>query len=532
MKPNIWACAVSVASLVASAPGCGDDETRASSDDAGSLQPGGDGGSGAPRNDAAVASDGAVVDIDGGWGGPSPTDGQVDGAGPVSSKAFSLRGKVGSAPGDKRQKAPGDAAVEHAVTHVMAVNPATANPVRYLTPIAADGTFTLGVDLNTPWVIVLVDSHQVGKAMNAGVLRSDAFDLDSIAATRAGMVDLGVLDVDETTGAASASVPTASLLSALGLSEQAATLLGEMDDVSLRYVNPDIDGNGKIDVQENVSYPLDFHLRYTMRSDGQDISFTALINRYADVATTEAQYGLGSAIAYWEPSRFGVTTASDFRIRFGAGSGTYWGMPGGSYVAGVWIDDDGAFYQSAGTNSVGITFDRTMPFPMGEYAFEVKGTQLTYTDVRTHSLDELNAGPNLIVPFLKLNVPDAACTGWSCPVQGFDYKWMRRAGSGVRWVPASPEQIALVVPQRGGFLGFAPGGDMTKRLEYTIPGMPAEGTVQFAAPGNRQGGVTDVEVAALTLADLCHVGISYDDTLGMRIFQGWKQNDQACLSAP
>lgn len=521
-------CTASAASLITNSWGCASDADRPN--DGGVQAAGPDGGDLRPGSDAGP-SDGSVVNIDGGTPGPTLGDAQVDAAGPIGGKPFALRGKVASAPGDLVQKAPGDAAIEHAVTHVMAVNPATANPVRYLTEIAADGTFALGVDLNTPWVIVLVDSHRVGQDMNAGVLRSDAFDLDSIAATRPGMVDLGELTVDEQTGDATATLPTASLLTALGLSQSAAMLLGAVDDISLRYVNPDIDANGKIDVQENVSYPLDFHLRYTMQQDGRDIPFTALINRYADPATTQADYGLGSAIAYWPMTRFGTTGAADYRIRF-TSAGNYWGVPPGSFGAGVWIEDDAVFYQSAGSNSVGISFDDTMPFPSGEYTIEVKGTPLTYTDVRTHSLSELVGGPNLIIPFLKLNVPDTSCTDWTCRLESFDYRWMRRAGSGVRWVPATAEEVALIVPRRGGFLSFAPAGDMTKRLEYTIPSSPVEGTISLRATSNRQGGVTDEQIDTLRLSDLCHVGISYDDTLGMRIFQGWKQNDQTCLRPP
>lgn len=465
---------------------------------------------GRPDGSIVLGADGAVINN-------PPHDG-----GQQVSSPFAIRGRLASAPGDKRIKAPGDAAVEHSITHVMAVNPATSNPVRHLTPLAADGTFTLGVDLNTPWVIVLVDGHFVGKDMIAGVFRSEAFDLDSVAATRPGMLDLGDLNVDGATGEARATVSTVSLLTALGLSQSAATLLGSMDDISLRYVNPDIDGNGKIDVEENVSYPLDFHLRYTMQRAGQPIPYTGLLNRFADPADTEADYGLGSAIAYWQrPDQFGVTVPTDFRIRFADASGNYWGMPSGSFVAGAWITDVGAFYQSAGTNSVGITFDDTMPFPVGEYAYEVKGTQLTYTNVRTHSLADLNAGPQLMIPFLSLTTNEPGCEGWSCTIKSIDYKWMRRAGSGVRWVAASAEEVALLVPARGGFFGFAPGGDLSKRLEYVIPGDPVSGTIALNAPGNIQGGVTQDEIVALTVGQLCHVGISYDDTLGMRMFQGW-----------
>lgn len=530
MNVGVLARAAGAVSVALCVWGCdGDDESEQPAQ-GGQTQTDGGPGTGSPPN----THDGGVVGMNEGGTGPIGNNGTpgndanvpaFDGGAPRIDKPFALYGRVGSAPGDKRVKGPGDAAVEHSVTHVMAVNPATANPVRYLSPIAADGTFAIGVDLNTPWVFVLVDSHQVGKDMVAGVFRGSAFDLDSLAALKPAVVDLGVVNVDEATGAASVSTPTATLLSALGLSDAAATLLGSMDDISLRYVNPDIDGNGKIDVQEGVSYPLDFHIRYDMTTRGSTakIPLTALRNTYADSATTEARYTLGSAISYWaNPQQFGVTTAADYRIRFPTASGMFQAPPLlGTFTANVWIDDDSYFYTSAGSNSVGISFDFTQPFPAGEYVFEVKGTALTYTNVRTHTLPELNAGANLIIPFLKVNVPDSACTGWACKVTGVDYRWMKRDGDG--WVAATPDEIAVVVPQRGGFLGFKVGTMANQRLEFIIPGNPATGTLPFAAPSNIQGGVTAEQIGNLTVGQLCELGVSYDDTLGMRIFQGWQQ---------
>lgn len=504
--------------LVVAAFGCGDDDdkqplpgeqTRVDGGLDGSVAP----GAGDARGDARTGNLDAALE-----------------GGVRFNNAFAIRGRLASAPGDKRVKGPGDAAIEHSITHVMAVNPSSANPVRYLQPVAADGTFAIGVDLNTPWVIVLVDSHYSGADMVAGVFRSSDLDLDSVAASAPGSVDLGDVNVGDDL-VASASVTTSNLLTALGLSRAAATLLGEMDDISLRYVNPDIDGNGTIDVLEpDARYGLDFHLRYSMNDGSRNIALSSLLNQYADATTTRAVYGLGSAIAYWfNPTLFGTTSASDFRIRFPSGSGAYSAPPlQGSYSANVWIEDDSAFYTSAGSNSLGISFDSTQPFPVGEYDFEVKGRQLTFTDVRTHSLAELNAGASLIIPFLKLDARDTSCTGWSCAVTGFGYKWMKRGEAG--WVAASAEEVALVVPQRGGFVGFQPGGVASKRLEYIIPGEPVEGTIPFAMPNNMMN-VTSSEIAALTVGDLCHLGVSYDDTLGMRIFQGWDTNP-ACNAPP
>ncbi|MDB4975787.1 MAG: hypothetical protein JWN48_4128 [Myxococcaceae bacterium] len=514
MNVGRWACTMGALGLVAL--GCDDKDGKTAGEMAGL-----DGGGHTPT----VQPDGAIprTQPDGSTPGFIGPQGGQDGGPPARSDALVVRGRVASAPGDKRQKGPGDAAVEHSVTHIMAVNPSSANPVRYLAPIADDGSFSIEIDLNKPWIIVLVDSHRVGSDMVAGVLRAADFDLDSLAATRAGALELGDLSVDPSSGAARATILTSDLLTALGLSEAAARLLGAMDDISLRYVNPDVDGNGKIDVQEGVRYTLDFHLRYSMIANGQMVTLKDLLNSFSKETITEARYGLGSAIALWDPMRFGSTTAADYRIRFPMSAGTFQAPPlQGSFAAGEWIDQDSYFYTSAGSNTLGISFDQTEPFPVGTYVFEVKGTALTFTEVRTHTLAELNSSDDLIIPFLKVNAPDTACSDWSCPVSGLDYRWMKHTESG--WTLASEEEIALIIPQQGGFLGFQPSGDPSKRLEYVIPGHPTSGTIPFALPNNRQGGVADAEIAALTVGQLCHLGVSYDDTLGMRIFQGWQQS--------
>ncbi len=486
--------------------GCGDDD-------------GGNGGT-KPTEHADAGSDAARSNLD---GSPGLIDATLDAA-PAFNNAFAVRGRLLSAPGDKRSKAGGDAAVEHSITHVMAVNPAAANPTRYLQPVAADGSFAIGVDLNVPWVIVLVDSHQVGKDMIAGIFRSSAFGLDSIAATRAGSLELGDVTVDDA-GTASTPISSSTLLTALGLSEATATLLGEMDDISLRYVNPDIDGNGKIDLEEDVRYTLDFHLRYNMSDDTGNVGLDDLINRYPDAGTAAATYNLGSAIAIWKPGQFGTTSASDYRIRFPESSGTYSAPPNsGSYAANVWIEEDSAFYTSAGSDALGISFDTTQPFPVGEYDFEVKGTQLTFTNVRTHTLAELNTSDNLLIPFLKLNAPDAACSGYACSPSGFDYQWMRKQPTG--WIPATAEEVALLVPMQGGYISFQYGRASDKRLGYLIPGSPVTGTIPLATPQNMMN-VTTAELSTLTVEQICHLGVSYDDTLGMRIFQGW-ETAQSC----
>jgi hypothetical protein len=474
-----------------------------------------------PESKGSPATDpdgGEQAPLDGGdegrGGGGGTDDGGLD-----LDKPFEIRGRLASAPGDKRSKAGGDAAIAHAITHVMAVNAATASPTRYLAALRTDGSFVIGVDVNAPWALVLVDSHQVGRDMVAGVFRAADFDLDTLAPTRSGMTDLGDLTIEDDLGA-TASIVTSDLLSSLGLSADAARLLGAMDDVSLRYVNPDVDGNGKIDVLEGATFPLDFHLRYVLSTGSVPIPLTALLNRFADPSNTIAAYGLGSAIVAFDPKAFGETTAADYRIRFPDAAGAYTAPPSiGGFDANAWIDDDTAFFLDAGPNTFGLSFNQAQPFPVGTYQFQIKNAVLTFTDVRTRSLAELNENRHLIVPFLKLLAPETTCEDWSCHVTGFEYRWRKRSEGA--WVSATAEEIAVLIPARGGYFSFHPGGNPGKRLAYALPGVTVTGTVSFDEPTHALG-MTANEVPDLTLEALCRVDISYDDTLGMRIFQGFR----------
>ena len=70
--------------------------------------------------------------------------------------------------------------------------------------------------------------------------------LDTLVPAAAGAANLGTVTVDGGTSKASISTTFADLLSALGLDSATATTIGAIDDVCLRYVNPDIDGDGTI----------------------------------------------------------------------------------------------------------------------------------------------------------------------------------------------------------------------------------------------------------------------------------------------
>src|SRR3954462_8262243 len=77
------------------------------------------------------------------------------------SGGYTISGRVGTMVA-ARTAAP---AAPRTITHVMAVQPVSASPMRTLAPVAADGSFTLEVTPGQPYVFVFVDATAVGPAM-------------------------------------------------------------------------------------------------------------------------------------------------------------------------------------------------------------------------------------------------------------------------------------------------------------------------------------------------------------------------------
>src|SRR5204863_6384251 len=117
--------------------------------------------------------------------------------------------------------------------------------------------------------------------------------LDTLSPQLAGHLELGDVTVDPTTHTAAPGVAYDDLLTQLGLDPAAAEYLGSIDDLSLRYANPDIDGDGLIDIEQGHRYALDFHVRANLRlgsPTGRNLTIADLTDRFPadagpDVAT-------------------------------------------------------------------------------------------------------------------------------------------------------------------------------------------------------------------------------------------------------
>jgi len=409
------------------------------------------------------------------------------------------------------------------ITHVMAVDPQSASPKRTIAEVSPDGSFELAIDVGRPYVFVLVDRTAVGADMAVAVFRANT--LDTLSPQLAGHLDVGDVTIDSSAHTASLGISYDELLAGLGLSPAAAEYLGSIDDLSLRYANPDIDGDGVIDLEQDHRYALDFHVRASMRhgsATGRSVIVDDLTDRFLatsgpDVATPvfnltsayvlypatlDATAYVAQGIPATAPQNAGafVATLADgttpaaptsfSSLGFGDTSG--WG-PDYSYQSAPDLELPG----SGGSPA-------TLAYTLGAI-----GKTLTFTNVVTRTRASLTDAGTLAI-FVRLVTADHRYTG-------IDYAWMKRA-SPTSWVPATAEEIAVTISGDGGHVSFHHTPSWHNEFGATIPPQPS-GSIAWTW-------------AATGPTDVCGLAVSYDDKLGLRHFLGGADPDPGVTCTP
>jgi len=409
------------------------------------------------------------------------------------------------------------------ITHVMAVDPQSASPRRSLAALGADGSFSLAIETGRPYVLVFVDSTAVGADMAVAMFRANS--LDTLSPQLAGHLDLGEVAVDPTTQTAGVGIPYSELLAGLGLSPDAAEYLGSVDDLSLRYANPDIDGDGVIDMTQDRHYALDFHVRANLRigsATGHNVTVTDLTDQFLattgpDIATPV--FNLTSAYVLY-PASFDST---DYVAQ---------GMPGGALQHGggfAATQADGSppspptSFSSLGYGDTrGWGADYNYEAPPGlelpgsggspatlAYTLGGVGKTLTFTNVVTRTRASLTDTGTLAIFIRLVTAADKFAS--------IDYQWMKRA-SASSWVPATAEEIALTIGSDGGHVSFHRAPSWHNEFGTVIPAQPS-GSIPWTW-------------AATGPADVCGLAVSYDDKLGLRHFIGGADPDPGVTCTP
>jgi hypothetical protein len=395
------------------------------------------------------------------------------------------------------------------ITHVMAVNPESATADRALAEVKADGSFALSLGLDRPYVLVFVDATARGADMAVGMLRAGT--LDTFSAQAAGSLDLGTVMVEPSNQTAAAGITYDALIAGLGLSADAAAYLGSVDDLSLRYANPDIDGDGVIDMQQDHHYGLDFHVRASMQVDGRDVTIADLTDAFlADSGPHVATPVFNLTSAYVEyaaalDATTYVSTAGGPSLSLQNGAAFHVTQADGSLPALPTSFSAVAFGDTRGWGAdydYGARAGLELPGSGGSpatlrYTLGASATTLTFTNVVTRTRASLTDQGSLAI-FVKLNTTDGKYAS-------IDYQWMKRA-SATTWVPATADEIALTIGSDGGYLSFHHTPMWSNEFGTRIPPQPS-GTIAWT-------------FQATAPSEVCSLAVSFDDKLGLRHFVG------------
>lgn len=444
------------------------------------------------------------------------------GSGPDNPGGYHISGRVGATV-SARSLLP---AAPRTITHVMAVQPISASPMRTIAAVAADGSFDLDVTPGQPYVFVFVDSTAVGADMAVAMFRANT--LDTVSPQLEGHLDMGSVTIDPATQVATASTSYDQVIADLGLDPAAAEFLGSVDDLSLRYANPDIDGNGMIDLVEGHQFGIDFHVRSNMRRGsamGANFTIADMTDQFfptsgADVATPV--FNMTSAYAMY-PTSIDATVYIDnshqpqllqngaaYHVTIADGSPaplntSFSGVSsgGGMSPMQVW----GADYDLEHNVALELPGSAGSPATLA-YTLGATSTTLTFTNVVTRPKASLTAEGTISI-FLRLNTSGGM-------IKTIDYIWQKTSAG--QWVPATAEEIALTIGSQGGGVSF-----------HVLPSWQNQTFVQIPAEPMGSIAWTGTLIAA---GDICGLGVSYDDKLGLRHFIGGADPNPGVVCTP
>ena len=407
--------------------------------------------------------------------------------------------------------------VMRSVTDVLALTPSSQRFERRLAPVSPAGDFRLDLTPGRPWVIAFVDRNQVGEAMLVSVFRAET--LDTLVPTSSGTLTLG--DLAMTSSTATASVDYATVLAGLGLDASLALDLGAVDDVCLRYVNPDIDGNGVLDaLEQDRRFMLDFHVQLEATRAGRRLTVADALGSFYDDTTSLRHQGT-SVAASFQTSFSAADPRTTGWVRFesplsmtamGMGPPVDVEIPAGTPVTG----DALIVFGWPGMTSMGVWARAGAELPQGRYRFGIGTDTLTFTTVRTRSAAALAAADGFILPFVRFDKVDATCTE-ACAIAGVSWVWRRHGAAG--WRDATQSELDVFATPEGGYLSIHRGPQSQgQRIGVTLPSTAPSGSIPWAAASVRLEGTSAADLVNMTSSDLCHVGVSVDDALGMRYF--------------
>jgi hypothetical protein len=338
---------------------------------------------------------------------------------------------------------------------------------------------------------VFLDATRRGADMVNGVLRSDS--LDTFLPAKPGDIDLGHVSFDGRDATMAGSSET--LDAALGLSRRTLATIGGVDDLAVRYANPDIDGDGVIDSEQGRTARLEMHLEYALTASGRPATGNDL------VAAVDLGYEhTGTGIYGRVPEAFGKVDRDDASVTF---EQPYWGYELGPFTPAI----------PAGTPITQLTFgDRYTfgvfarpdhPIPSGTYRFRAGERTLDFTMVRPPT-DMLR---HRVMPLVRFAPAVPGCVE-DCTIAAVEFAWRRNTDDG--WVQLTDEE-ALALSPRGSLDLLASDGSH-RRFEFPL-GVPT-GSLPWHFDLYRAPSMSSGDIAYANLTWQTRQGIKMHASLG------------------
>lgn len=389
-------------------------------------------------------------------------------------------------------------------THVIA---ATADGQSVVRKLQSDGSFELPLAPQHAWVVSFVDANRSGSAMLVATLQSGL--LDTLAPMTDGMLDLGKVDV--ALGVATPAASYNTIIGELGMDTATAARIGGEDDYATHLATPDADGNGVIDALEpGHDYTLDIRNDIHLVGGNGEVTVQELMQE------TPPVYGYaydGTGIRVQMPAGYSMSSMDVASLTFqDPFFGTYMGPNTPMVPAGQPIGTPQLLTGALDTHPLAAVYARPdNDIPMGTYKFNTRETNLRFDGVRAASAEELASGEGIIVPFLRI-VPAAAGCQTDCTIGSIEYRWMQRSDG--RWQPAPAAELALMPAGRIDVTRMMPNGQL-QDLHLTLP-TNASGSLDWIRSASYDG-MFQSDLAYVTSTQICYVGASFRDFVGMRL---------------
>lgn len=412
-------------------------------------------------------------------------------------------------------------ATDGTVTDVIAINPTTGDTECKTEPVNEDGTFEIELGGGKPWFFYFIDQTTQDFL---GRFKSGDSDLDTLIPTSdAEAMDLGTLTINADTEIATPSIPFDDLLSGLGITDIFADFFGQIDDIATRYQNPDVDGDGELDCQnEEQNFILDFHVRYNMTLNSSHVTVDDMIGDFLDVEKADLDYqSTGVYVAYptsYSSEDTGSVTFVDVAVTTEEGGL----IPANTATSDVTTNNFNSY------NGFGPNMISSSELPSGTIIFSFGDKTLNFSNVQTPSLEEIATPEGRIFLFIKFVQTDSTCTS-SCALSSLGYQWLKKTAES--WEAASLEELELLVASETGNLSFRMDDDESKTVGFPIPSTSTGGDIEWSSSNANLEGVSSEELTSMTTTQICHMGLSYDDQLGTRYFHNINDASGTCNSS-